>query len=240
MSVYVMADLHLCTDNASKSMEVFGNRWKDYQNRIAINWNKLVSPDDTVIIPGDISWALTLEDAVSDIKFLGALNGKKVIMKGNHDFWWTSVTKMNALFDKLGVTNISILHNNALIVENYVVAGSRGWFVDPSAQTKNVNADFDKINNRELIRLKISLDTAKTLISEQEENKELITFFHFPPVWGDFKNDGILNLLNEYEVKRCYFGHIHGNYSTNGSFFEGEINMNLISADFLNFTPLHI
>ena len=240
MSVYVIADLHLCTDNASKSMEVFGNRWKDYQNRIATNWNKLVSDDDTVIIPGDISWALTLEEAVSDIKFLNSLKGNKVIMKGNHDFWWTSVTKMNALFAELGISNIRILHNNALAVENYIIAGSRGWFVDPSVQTKNVNADFDKVNNRELIRLKISLDAANKLNNEQEDKKDILAFFHFPPVWSDFKNEGIIELLNEYGIKKCYFGHIHGNYSTSGSFFEGGINMNLISADFLNFVPLHI
>ncbi len=240
MSVFVMADLHLCTDDASKSMEVFGNRWKDYQNRIALNWNKLVSADDTVIIPGDISWALTLNDAVSDIKFLNSLNGKKVIMKGNHDFWWTSLSKMNALFDELGIDNIRVLHNNSLVVENFIITGSRGWFIDPSTQTKSVNADFDKVNNRELIRLKLGLDSAVKLNGEQAEKKEIICFFHFPPVWSEFKNDGILALLNEYGVKRCYFGHIHGNYSTSGTFFEDEIKMNLISADFLNFIPQYI
>ncbi len=240
MSVFVMADLHLCTDDASKSMEVFGNRWKDYQNRIAQNWNKLVSLDDTVIIPGDISWALTLSDAVSDIKFLASLNGKKVILKGNHDFWWTSIQKMNALFDELEIKNISILHNNSLVVEDYIITGSRGWFIDPSTQTKSVNANFDKVNNRELIRLKLGLDSAVKLNNEQSEKKEIICFFHFPPVWSEFKNDGILALLKEYGVKRCYFGHIHGNYSTSGTFFEDGIKMNLISADFLNFIPQYI
>ena len=240
MSVFVMADLHLCNDDSSKSMEVFGNRWNDYQNRIAQNWNKLVTPTDTVIIPGDISWALTLSEAVSDIRFLAALNGKKVIMKGNHDFWWTSVTKMNSLFDELGIDNISILHNNSLVVENFIVTGSRGWFIDPSAQTKSVNADFDKVNNRELIRLKLGLDSAKKLNAEQDESKEIICFFHFPPVWGEFKNEGILTLLKDFGVKRCYFGHIHGNYTTSGTFVEDGIKMNLISADFLNFIPQYI
>lgn len=240
MSVFVMADLHLCTDDSSKSMEVFGNRWKDYQNRIAQNWNKLVTDNDTVIIPGDISWAITLNDAVSDIKFLSSLNGKKVIMKGNHDFWWTSVSKMNALFEELGVHNISILHNNSLVVEDYIITGSRGWFIDPSTQTRNVNADFDKVNNRELIRLKLGLDCAVRLNDEQTEKKEIICFFHFPPVWSEFKNEGILTLLKEYGVKRCYFGHIHGNYSVSGTFFEDGIKMNMISADFLNFIPQYI
>ena len=238
MSVYVIADLHLCTDNESKSMEIFGNRWKDYKNRIYTNWNKLVSKDDTVIIPGDISWALALEDAVPDLKFLDSLNGKKVIMKGNHDFWWSSVTKMNALFSDLGIESISILNNNALEIENYIVTGSRGWFVDPSVQTKSVNADFNKVNNRELIRLKIGLDIASKM--REEKNKEIIAFFHFPPFWGEFKNEGIINLLNEYKIKKCYFGHIHGNYSVSGVFCIDDIEMHLISADYLNFIPFHI
>ena len=238
MSVYVIADLHLCTDNESKSMEIFGNRWKDYKNRIHTNWNKLVAEDDTVIIPGDISWALTLQDAVSDLKFLDSLNGKKVIMKGNHDFWWSSVTKMNALFSELGISSISILNNNAIEIEDYIITGSRGWFVDSSVQTKNVNADFNKVNNRELIRLKIGLEAARKM--REETNKEIIAFFHFPPLWGEFKNEGIINLLNEYEISRCYFGHIHGNYSVSGSFDVSGIQMHLISADYRNFIPLHI
>ena len=238
MSVYVIADLHLCTDNESKTMEVFGNRWKDYKNRIQTNWNKLVAEDDTVIIPGDISWALTLQDAISDLRFLHSLNGKKVIMKGNHDFWWSSVTKMNALFTELGIDSISILNNNALEVEDYIITGSRGWFVDSSVQTKNVNADFDKVNNRELIRLKIGLEAARKM--KDETNKEIIAFFHFPPLWGEFKNEGIINLLNEYEIKRCYFGHIHGNYTVSGSFDVNGIQMHLISADYINFIPRYI
>lgn len=238
MSVYVMADLHLCTDNESKSMEVFGNRWKDYKNRIQTNWNKLVAEDDTVIIPGDISWALTLQDAISDLQFIDSLNGKKIIMKGNHDFWWSSVTKMNTLFSELSIDSISILNNNALEVGDYIITGSRGWFIDPSVQTKNVNADFEKVNNRELIRLKIGLDAA--LKMREETKKEIIAFFHFPPVWGEFKNEGIISLLNEYEIKSCYFGHIHGNYTVSGSFEVNGIQMHLISADYLNFIPRHI
>ena len=240
MSVYVMADLHLSTNNNSKSMEVFGNRWKDYQNRIATNWNKLVSDNDTVIIPGDISWALTLEDAVSDIKFLASLNGKKVIMKGNHDFWWTSVTKMNSLFEDLGIDSITVLHNNAIVIEDYIITGSRGWFIDPTTQTKSVNADFNKVNNRELIRLKIGLDCALDINNKLDKKKEIICFLHFPPVWSEFKNDGIIDLLKEYGISRCYFGHIHGNYSAKSDFIVDEIQMSLISADFLNFIPRHI
>jgi predicted phosphohydrolase len=189
------------------------------------------------VIPGDISWALTCPDALSDIKFLDSLSGKKIIMKGNHDFWWTSVTKMKNMFEENGIKSIEILNNNALEVEKYIITGSRGWFIDPSSQTKSVNADFDKVNNREVIRLKIGLDEAKKLQSTSSE-KEIVTFFHFPPYWGEFKNSKIIDMLCEYGVKRCYFGHIHGLYSIPRSQeFEG-IRMTMISADFLDFTPM--
>lgn len=233
-----MADLHLSTDNDSKSMEVFGNRWKDYQARIKNNWNKLVAVDDTVIIPGDISWALTLDNAVSDLKFLDSLNGTKIIMKGNHDFWWTSVKKMTTKFAELNIKSIKILNNNAIEVEDYIVTGSRGWFIDPSTQGKNVLADFEKVNNREVIRLKLALDEAKKI--QESCKKEILAFFHFPVVWGEFKNERIVSILSEYGVKKCYFGHIHGNYTVQPEFCVDDIEMRLISADYLNFIPYHI
>lgn len=239
MSVFVIADLHLSTENASKSMEIFGNRWADYQKRIENNWNKLVGENDTVIIPGDISWSLKLEEAVPDLRFLDSLSGKKIIMKGNHDFWWTSLKKMNELFERQGFESISVLNNNAIVVENYIVTGSRGWFVDESTQSKNVAADFEKINNREAIRLKMGLDAALKL-KEEHPDKEIIAFFHFPPVWNGFKNDRFLELLGQYGVKRCYFGHIHGNYSVSSNIRVDETQMWLISADFLNFIPFHV
>jgi predicted phosphohydrolase len=220
-------------------MEVFGSRWRDYHNKIKNNWNKLISPEDTVIIPGDISWALSFQDALTDLKFLDSLSGKKIIMKGNHDFWWTSVTKMKNLFEANEIKTIEILNNNALEVENYIITGSRGWFIDPSSQTKSVNADFDKVNNREVIRLKIGLDEAKKLQDVSPE-KETIAFFHFPPVWGEFRNSKIIDMLAEYGVRRCYFGHIHGNYTVPSSFMTDDIEMRLISADYLNFIPLFV
>lgn len=238
MALYVIADLHLSTENAAKSMEVFGNRWQDYQNKIKRNWNKLVTESDTVIVPGDVSWALSLEDAMPDLKFLDTLNGKKLLMKGNHDFWWTSLTKMRNLFEAEGITSIDFLYNNAVEVEGYILTGSRGWFVDPSIQTKNVNADFEKINNRELIRLKIGLDAAKEL--QGENDTEIIAFFHFPLMWGDFKNEKMIDLLREYGITRSYFGHIHGNYYTSGNFEHNGLKMRLISADFLDFVPLFV
>ena len=236
MAVFVIADLHLDTVTNEKSMEVFGNRWQGYIEKIQKNWTRVVSDDDTVIIPGDISWALTTEDALADLKWIDALPGKKIIMKGNHDFWWSTLSKMRRFFCENCINSIDILYNNALEVENYIIAGSRGWFVDKSVQpSKSVSADYDKIVNREVIRLKLSLDEAKKL--SESTGKEIIAFFHFPPVWSDFECIEILETLREYNVSRCYFGHIHGCYAQGGVFKWENIEFRMISADFLDFLP---
>ena len=236
MAIFVIADLHLDTATNQKSMEIFGNRWQDYMEKIRSNWSKIISDSDTVIIPGDISWALSMEDSIPDLKWIDALPGQKIIMKGNHDFWWSTATKLNRLFTENNITTIKLLHNNAIEVEDYIIAGSRGWFTDKSIQpVKSVNADHEKIINREVIRLKLSLENARQL--QSQSNKEIIAFFHFPPVWGDFKCPEILNTLKEYNISRCYFGHIHGCYSQ-GSVFKWEnIEFRMISADFIGFIP---
>ena len=236
MSVFVIADLHLDIRNNEKSMEVFGNRWNNYTEKIKSNWTKVVDENDTVIIPGDISWALSAPDSIPDLKWIDALPGRKIIMKGNHDFWWTTLSKMNKMFEENEIKTIDILYNNALEVENYIVAGSRGWFVDKTIQpAKSVNADHSKIVNREVIRLKLSLDAAKKL--QEQSGKEIIAFFHFPPIWSDFECIEILQTLKDYGITRAYFGHIHGCYSQ-GSVFKWEnINFKMISADFIDFLP---
>lgn len=236
MSVFVMADLHLDTVTNEKSMEVFGNRWQNYIEKIHKNWLKVITDNDTVIIPGDISWALTIEDCLSDIKWIDALPGRKIIMKGNHDFWWSTLSKMRRFFAENSITSIDFLYNNAIEVEDYIVAGSRGWFVDKTVQpSKSVNADYAKIVNREVIRLRLSLQEAKRL--SDSTGKEIIVFFHFPPVWGDFECIEILDTLMEYNISRCYFGHIHGCYSQGSVFRWQNIEFRMISADFLDFLP---
>jgi predicted phosphohydrolase len=238
MAVFVISDLHLDVKSNEKSMEVFGSRWKSYTDRISNNWNKLVAPTDTVIIPGDISWALTTNEAIYDLLWIEKLPGKKIIMKGNHDFWWSTVSKMKKFFSENGITTIDILNNNALEIENYIIAGSRGWFVDKSVQNTELNVDYEKIINREVIRLKMSLDNAKKL--KDETQKEILVFFHFPPVWADYSCEPIVEILKEYDIKRCYFGHIHGCYNVSGRFNYEGIEFNMISADFLDFIPLFI
>ena len=236
MSVFAIADLHLDTVTNEKSMEVFGNRWQGYITKIKNNWSRLVNPEDTVIIAGDISWALTLEQSLNDLKWIDSLPGKKLIMKGNHDFWWSTASKMDKFFLQNEISTIELLYNNAKEIENYIIAGSRGWFVDKSIQpTKSVNADHEKIINREVIRLRLSLEEAKKL--QKDSGKEIIAFFHFPPIWNEFECPEILNVLNEYNVKRCYFGHIHGCYTCESTLKWQDIEFRMISADFLDFIP---
>lgn len=235
MALFAISDLHLDIKSNQKSMEVFGARWKQYTERIASNWKRVVTPNDTVIIPGDISWALATEDALDDLKWIDALPGRKIIMKGNHDFWWSTVSKMNRFFYENCITTIDILNNNAMEVEDFILAGSRGWFVDKSMQNTELNVDYDKILNREIIRLSMSLKEAKTL--RDQSGKEILVFFHFPPLWSDFRCEPILEILKEYDIKRCFFGHIHGCYDVPSSFENDGIRFQMISADFLNFLP---
>ena len=188
MSIYVLADLHLSTDSrTNKSMEVFGARWQDYMQKIEKNWNAVVEDDDTVIVPGDISWATRLEDAESDLLFLDSLKGKKLIGKGNHDFWWQTATKMRAFFEDKKITSLSILYNNAYVVEDRIICGTRGWFPDEDKQVTVGEVDYKKILNRELTRLKLSLDSAKNYSVRKKKTTEE----HFPsPFFSTFLPSG--------------------------------------------------
>ena len=235
MSVFTIADLHLSADG-SKSMEVFGSRWSGYREKLERNWRALVKESDTVVLPGDLSWALKLEESVEDLKFLDSLPGKKFIGKGNHDFWWSTATKMNELFSREGITSISLLYNNAHRVEDMILCGSRGWFLDEGQQNTVGEVEYEKILNRELVRLGMSLDEAKKLQLNAPE-LPLVAFLHFPPVFGGFLCRQIVDLLHKYGVTTCYFGHIHGLYNIpKTTVFEG-ISFTLISADFLKFSP---
>ncbi len=245
MSLFVMSDLHLSTnEKTNKSMEVFGSRWIDYIPKIQKNWNLLVSDSDTVVIPGDVSWAMNLEDAISDLKYINSLNGKKLIGKGNHDFWWNTSKKMQDFFGFHSLDTLSILYNNAYIVEDRIVCGSRGWFPDESKQTAVNNADYEKIINRECIRLKMSLDTAQKLQKDHENTcgvkLPLVVFLHFPPIWNDFVMRDIIDVLHTYNIDTCYYGHIHNSYNCPSSFEFENIKFVITSSDFLNFYPLRI
>ncbi len=239
MALYAIADLHLSTlSSTNKSMEVFGKRWADYQTKIQNNWTRLVTENDTVVIGGDISWALSLDEATSDLKFIDALPGKKILLKGNHDFWWTTMKKHKEHLDRCGIETLCFLFNNAYEVGDFIVAGTRGWFSDEKNQKTANPADFEKLVAREAQRLKTSLDAAAAL--RDECGKEIVVFMHFPPVFGDFVSENLITLLKQYGIRRVYYGHIHGSYTTPPSFIYDEIEMSIISADYLSFVPKFI
>lgn len=239
MSLFVIADLHLSSDQ-SKSMEVFGARWTDYMEKLKRNWNAVVKPEDTVVLPGDISWSLRLEDSVEDFRFLNALNGQKLVGKGNHDFWFSTHSKIKAFWKEQGFDTLHILYNNAYLTDSCIVCGSRGWFTEEAQQNTKDEVDYQKIVNREVIRLRMSLEEAKKLNSQQEKPLPLVAFLHFPPVWGSFICREIVDVLEEYDIHTCYFGHIHGAYGAPPkTTFEG-IDLILCPADYLNFTPIPV
>ncbi len=237
MALFAISDLHLSTLAATdKSMEVFGRRWQDYIPRIERAWRRLVTHADTVVIPGDISWALSLSEAVSDLKFLDSLPGKKILGKGNHDFWWSTMRKHEELFGKEKIGSISFLFNNAHETEDFIIAGTRGWYNDEDATNAPDNADFIKLTNREAGRLTASLTEAMRLKDAAPE-KEILAFMHFPPFWNGKASDSLVEILKRYGVRRVYYGHIHGNYTIAPTFTYEGVEMSIVSADYLEFIP---
>ena len=232
MSIYSIADLHLST-SVAKPMDIFGYRWQGYTEKIKKRWCALVGEDDTVVVPGDISWAMSLGDALSDFRFIDDLPGKKILGKGNHDFWWTTVTKMRSYLSENGIGSIDFLYNNAFLVEDYVICGSRGWYVEENTSDE---VDYKKIVLREAARLEISLTEAARL--SENGRFPILCYFHFPPVFNSFVCREIVDVLHAFGVKHCYFGHIHGNYTIPRTIdFEG-ISFTMIAADYLNFVPM--
>ena len=237
MSIFAIADLHLSTlESTNKSMEIFGKRWAAYTDKLRTNWMRVITDEDTVVVPGDVSWALTLNEAYSDLKFIDSLPGRKILLKGNHDFWWSTMKKHNDFFAERDIKTISFLFNNAHLVEGMILAGTRGWYHDEDAANLPNDTDFLKLVNRETQRLKFSLDAAMDIKKENPE-APIIAFMHFPPFWNGKESEPIMNLLLSYGVKEVYYGHIHGNYTVEPSFSYKGIKMSIISADYLDFMP---
>lgn len=228
--LFTIADVHL-SNSVDKPMNVFGEKWNGYEARLCENWKAAVGPSDTVVMPGDISWGMTMEEAMADFSFLDALPGRKLIGKGNHDYWWTSVSKMKKALDDAGIRTIDFLYNCAYRVEDIAVCGTKGYLWD-AGETETQNA---KIMNRELARLELSLSAGKKLGGEP------VVFLHYPPVTAVFKNDAYIDLMLRYGVTQCYYGHIHG--AGHRSAFNGKyrgIEFSLISADYIEFYPVFI
>ncbi len=227
MAVYAIADLHL-SFGTDKPMDVFSG-WNDHAQRLEKNWRALVNEGDTVVIPGDISWGMSLEQAAADFAFVHSLPGRKILLKGNHDYWWTTRKKMDAFIQQNGWNSLHILHNDAYEAEGIAVCGTRGWFYDAEA-----DAD-QKVLMREVGRLRTSIQAAKTLKGDP------VVFLHYPPLYADAVCGEIWEELLRQGIRRCYYGHIHG-YGIRSA-FNGEkegIRLRLISADALSFAPLRL
>ncbi len=223
MNLFVIGDTHL-SFGCDKPMDIFRG-WDNYTERLQKQWNAVVTDEDTVVVAGDISWAMRLSECYDDFKFINNLNGKKVILKGNHDYWWTTLNKMNNFLKENNFETISFLFNNCLIFGDYALCGTRGWFYDSPESDK-------KVILRERQRLIRSLECAK------ETGKEPIVFLHYPPVVDDNVCAELYGVLLEYKIKRCYFGHIHGDTTGKYDNFERDgIKFALISGDKLHFCP---
>ncbi len=229
MSLWVIGDLHLPL-GADKPMDIFGGGWDGYVSKIENNWKKLVSEEDTVVLAGDLSWGLTLEQCLPDFKFVESLPGKKILLKGNHDYYWTTVTGMLRFLRFNGINSVSFLHNNSYEVDGVTLCGTRGWFIE---EQNGIQAEKQKIYNRELIRLECSLKSAGG------DRKTVV--MHYPPVYRGFVCGEILELFKAYHVTDCYYGHLHG-AARRGAVtgLRDGVNYRLISADNINFSPVRI
>lgn len=235
MSLFALSDLHL-SFAAEKPMDIFGQRWQDHALRIEKNWRAAVSEEDTVVLAGDLSWAIDLENAEPDLRFLDALPGRKIISRGNHDYWWATAAKMKAFFAQKGIGSISLLHNNAFSAEGFIICGSRGWYQDEKDAPKT--SDYEKIVLREALRLDLSLSEGEKLRGEGQE--EMLAFLHFPPVFRSFECPELLDVLTKHGIRRCFFGHIHGVYDFPSVFTHRGIEFRMTSADYLGFLPMKI
>lgn len=232
MSIYAIADLHLSFNNP-KPMDIFGDNWENHAEKIKRDWIEKVKENDTVLIPGDFSWETYLEDTYKDFAYLDSLPGKKILLKGNHDYWWTTVTNIRKYLKENNFNTIDILYNNSYEVEDKIIVGTRGWDYSKTADKK--------IIEREINRLIISLESAP----KRENNKEIIACMHYPPISKNLINNEyeqkIINILKEYNVKICLYGHLHGTAHKDAINGEREnIKFSLVSADYLDFKLLKI
>lgn len=232
MSIFAIADLHLALGK-DKPMDIFGGRWSNYMEKLKNNWQSIIEENDSVIIPGDISWATYLDNAFPDFEFIEALPGRKIISKGNHDYWWTTASKLNKYLEANNFRTISFMHNNAFTIEGKAICGTRGW---KCPGEDDFRKDDEKIFKREVERLELSIKAAQ--VSEQGEK---LVFMHYPPVTVKSQSTEFIDIMRKYEITKCYYGHLHGE-GIKGA-IEGEyqgIELRLISADYLNFMPINI
>lgn len=228
MNIYAIADLHLSL-SADKPMDIYGGQWINHMDRIKNNWNALVNEDDIVIVAGDISWALKREEAKTDLDWLSALPGKKILIKGNHDLWWNSVTKLNQMYE-----NMFFLQNTSYIAGNTAICGSRGWICPGDI---DFTANDEKIYRRELGRLRLSLDAAANTGCSH-----IIAAIHFPPANEKMDDSGFTGLFEEYGVEMVVYGHLHGADAHQKGIqgVRNGVKYRLVACDYLSCCPLQI
>lgn len=223
MALYAIGDTHL-SFGSNKPMDVFGGGWEGYVEKLLIGFSS-VKPEDTVVLCGDLSWGMSLPEAREDFAFLNALPGKKYLLKGNHDYWWDTASKMSTFFAENDFHTLHLLHNNCGEYGALALCGTRGWFYEEDALGRQ-----EKVFNRELIRLEASLKAAG--------EREKICFLHYPPCYQGYTCPELINLMERYGVKECYYGHLHGGshrLAMEGRY--GALEYHLVSADYLQFKP---
>lgn len=236
MSIFVIGDLHLAFAE-NKPMDIFGENWKGHDEKIKQSWKEKVKEKDLVVLPGDFSWSMYLKDTIEDFRYLKELPGKKLLLKGNHDYWWTTITSMRNFLKENKFENIDFIYNNSHEFGNYIIAGTRGWSLIDD------DVDKEKMLNRECARLELSLKSA--MEKNIDGSKEIIAFIHYPPIVNSNlvqnRESEFIRVMKKYNVKRCYYGHLHGksiNDAVEGEYFG--INFKLVSADKLRFNVLKI
>lgn len=231
MALFVIADLHL-SFGVNKPMDIFPG-WANYAEILESNWRRLVSDEDTIVLAGDISWGMKIEECLADFQFIDKLPGKKIILKGNHDYWWSTKNKIEGFWAENNLVSLSMLNNNAYEADGKIICGTRGWLYNSET------AEDIKITNREVGRLRMSLKAGDEFLETNPE-AEKIVFLHYPPVYDGMECAGILDEMKSAGIKNCYYGHIHGKYAAlkapTGE-YEG-IKMKLISCDYVNFRPV--
>ena len=227
MSLYAIGDLHL-SFQTDKPMDVFGGAWVGYVDKLREGLS-VIGPEDTTVLLGDLSWGMSFDTALEDFRFISRIPGRKIILKGNHDYWWTTAKKFYDFCEKNGFENMFVLNNNCYFYGEVALCGTRGWFYEEEKD----GAQDAKVMNRELLRLETSLKAA----GEHEK----LCFLHYPPRFGAYRCPEIQELLTRYDVKICYYGHLHG--ASHKAAFEGfweETRYQLVAADYVNFTPVKV
>lgn len=224
MALYAMGDLHLCL-GAPKPMDVFGGAWVGYMEKLKQGLS-VITEKDTLVLMGDLSWALDLNSAVADFAWINEIPGRKIILKGNHDYWWSTQAKFTKFCLENGLSDLNLLNNNCFFYDDWAICGTRGWFFEEER-----SGDHDeKVFRRELIRLEASLKAAG--------DREKMVFLHYPPRYKGYTCREILDLLESYGVRQCFYGHLHG--ASHKLAMEGTwdgVEYRLLSADYLNFQP---